>query len=166
MNYPSEPKPTDGKRILLIEDDCVNRQLLCEYLAYCNYHVFSIGLGSQFFEAIASFQPALILLDLRLPDICGFTLLEQLYHDKRYRNIPTVVTSALAFKVDQERALSLGVSHYLVKPFDLLQLQHLLQKLIPSASRGNCFPKKRCPIASLPKNHAKGSKFRSALLAV
>ncbi|MGF1495638.1 MAG: response regulator [Elainellaceae cyanobacterium] len=134
MNCSSKPESASKKRILLVEDDHANRQMLGDYLSYCGYDVSSIALGSQFFEAIASVQPHLILLDLKLPDISGFALLEQLRRDSRYAEIPIIVISALAFRNDQERAFRLGIDHYLVKPIDLFSLQRLLQELINSSS--------------------------------
>lgn len=134
MNCSSKPESASKKRILLVEDDHANRQMLGDYLSYCGYDVSSIALGSQFFEAIASVQPHLILLDLKLPDISGFALLEQLRRDSRYAEIPIIVISALAFRNDQERAFRLGIEHYLVKPIDLFSLQRLLQELINSSS--------------------------------
>ncbi|MEB3355419.1 MAG: response regulator [Synechococcales bacterium] len=129
MNCFSKPETGSRKRILLVEDDQANRQMLSDYLVYCGYDVSSISLGSQFFEAIASHQPTLILLDLKLPDISGFTLLEELRQSVQYGDIPVIVISALAFRTDQERAFRLGITHYLVKPIDLFGLQRLLREL-------------------------------------
>lgn len=111
------------KRILLIEDNALNRQMLQDYIAFCGYQVLSLPGGSGFFEALADFQPQLILLDLRLPDIDGYTILAKLKQKSQWQHIPVIIVSAFAFKADQQRALSLGACRYFVKPVSLSDLR-------------------------------------------
>ncbi|AFY31269.1 response regulator [Calothrix sp. PCC 7507] len=110
------------RRILLIEDNDVNRMLLSDYLSYCGYNVQSLSNGSTLFLTIEKFQPDLILLDLKLPDIDGYLLLEQIQQKPDFTRIPVIVVSAFAFKADQERAISLGACRYFVKPVNLNDL--------------------------------------------
>ncbi len=117
---------TDANRILLIEDNDLNRQMLQDYIVFCGYQVLSIAGGSRFFEALADFQPQLILLDLRLPDIDGYTLLAQLKQKIGWQHIPVIIVSAFAFKADQQRALSLGARRYFVKPVNLNDLRQAI----------------------------------------
>ena len=116
------------KRILLVEDNDLNRQMLDDYLGFCGYQVLSIGRGSDFFQVLADFKPHLILLDLRLPDIDGYTLLQQIQQGSDWQHIPVIVVSAFAFRVDQQRALSLGVRRYFVKPVNLIDLKQAIQE--------------------------------------
>ncbi len=111
-----------AKRILLIEDNHVNRILLSDYLIYCRYEVQSLPEASNFFSTINEFQPELILLDLKLPDIDGYSLLETIQQKPQISKIPVIVVSALAFKADRERAITLGVRRYFVKPIKLSNL--------------------------------------------
>lgn len=115
-------------RILLIEDNDPNRQLLDDYLNYCGYKVLSLAEGSEFFTAIAQFQPHVILLDLKLPDIDGYTLLQELQQYPDAAQVPVIVVSAFAFHTDQQRAMSLGAKRYLVKPVSLNQLKHAIHE--------------------------------------
>lgn len=105
----------------------MNRQMLEDYLLVSGYQVASLARGSDFFQTLANFQPHLILLDLRLPDINGYTLLEQIKQRTDWRHIPVIVVSALAFRSDQQRALNLGASRYLVKPVNLNDLKQAIQ---------------------------------------
>ncbi len=109
-------------RILLVEDNDVNRQLMADYLGYCGYEVLTLAKGAPFAAAMTEFVPHLILLDLKLPDVDGYTLLQQVRQCSDWANIPVIVVSAYAFQADQQRALSLGARRYLVKPVKLNEL--------------------------------------------
>jgi len=126
MRSSQEANPTI--RILLIEDHELNRQLLGDYLGYLGYRVLSLPGGAHFFQAIADFQPHLILLDLKLPDIDGFTLLEQIQTRQDWVHIPVIVVSALAFKVDEQRSLNLGARRFFIKPTNLDRLHQAIQE--------------------------------------
>lgn len=115
------------KRILVIEDNDLNRQMLHDYIVFCGYQVFSLSCGSGFFEALANFQPQLILLDLKLPDIDGYALLQQLQQKPEWQHIPIIIVSAFAFKADQQRAFDLGVRRYFVKPVTLSKLKQAIE---------------------------------------
>ncbi|UBF28047.1 response regulator [Kovacikia minuta CCNUW1] len=109
-------------RILLVEDNDINRQLMTDYLKYCGYEVFSVAKGESFAAAMTQFHPHLVLLDLKLPDIDGYTLLQQIQQTPDWSKIPVIVVSAFAFQADQQRALNLGACRYLVKPVKLPEL--------------------------------------------
>lgn len=115
-------------RILLIEDNEANRVGLSEYLDYSGYQVLALEDGSTLFQALADFQPHLVLLDLKLPNIDGYTLLQQLQESPDWQHIPVIVLSAFAFRADQQRALSLGARRYFVKPANLTLLKQAIQE--------------------------------------
>ncbi|MBD2494123.1 response regulator [Nostoc sp. FACHB-280] len=116
------------KRVLLIEDNHVNRMLLSDYLGYCGYDVKSLSNGTALFSTVNTFQPDLVLLDLKLPDIDGYWLLEQIQQHPYVSKIPVIVISAFAFKADQERAIHLGARRYLVKPINLNALMMTIEE--------------------------------------
>lgn len=122
----SEQNSTD--RILLVEDNDANRQLLSDYLTYCGYTLVSLSGGTRFFTTLEEFQPHLILLDLKLPDVDGYTLLEQLQQAPAFQHMPVIAVSAFAFQADQQRALQLGVRRYFVKPVNLNHLKQAIQE--------------------------------------
>jgi two-component system, cell cycle response regulator DivK len=115
-------------RILLVDDNEISCQLMTDYLEHCGWQVFSVVAGKAFDRAIANFQPNIILLDLKLPDIDGFTILKQIQETASWRTIPVIVISAHAFQTDQQRALKLGARQYLVKPIKLPQLVQAIQQ--------------------------------------
>jgi two-component system cell cycle response regulator DivK len=116
------------RRILLLEDNYLNRQMLEDYLVFCGYQVLSLAGGAGFFQALADFRPELILLDLKLPDVDGYTLLEQMGRRQDCQSIPVIVVSAFAFKTDQQRALALGAKRYFVKPVSLRDLRQAIEE--------------------------------------
>jgi two-component system cell cycle response regulator DivK len=125
MTQPLGLNQQSGARILLVEDNEASRQLMSEYLEYYGYRVMTLAKGALFDQAMLQFCPNLVLLDLKLPDIDGFTLLQQRSSD--CLNVPIIVISAFAFQADQQRAFQLGASQYLVKPVSLTQLKQVIR---------------------------------------
>ncbi|MEH2309580.1 response regulator [Nostoc sp.] len=123
------------RRILLVEDHYLNRLLLSDYLSYCGYDVQSLSEGSTFFSTIDKFKPDLMLLDLKLPDIDGYSLLKQVQQKPDLSKIPIIVVSAFAFKADQELAMSLGARRYFVKPLKLKDLILTIEKELTCCHR-------------------------------
>lgn len=88
---------------------------------------------------IEQFQPNLVLLDLRLPDVDGYQLLEELQQQPHLQQLPIIVISGFAFQEEQQRALKLGARHYLVKPISLTKLIEVIE-----AEAYNSHPKPSC----------------------
>ncbi|MCG8366906.1 MAG: response regulator [Pseudanabaenales cyanobacterium] len=120
-------KNTKG-RILLIEDDYANRKLIADYLEHCHYTVLGLKDGLQLFQNLEIFRPELILLDIKLPEIDGYTLIQQIGQHQDWRHLPIVVVSGYAFQADQRRALALGARRYLVKPVKIDELQQVVEE--------------------------------------
>lgn len=118
------------KRLLIVEDNNLNRLMLDDYLIFCGYQVLSLAGGINFFEELAIFQPHLILLDLKLPDIDGYILLEQLQLNPQWRHIPVIIVSAFAFRADRQRAINLGACQYFIKPVNLNELRQSIAQEI------------------------------------
>ena len=113
-------------RILLVEDNSANRQLLSDYLEHYGWEMLSLERGAQFGSAMWHYQPDLILLDLKLPDVDGYTLLRQVQQHPKWRKTPVIIVSAFAFQSDKDRAMDLGARRYLVKPVNLAELRQAI----------------------------------------
>ena len=124
------PAYTDLKRLLIVEDNTLNRLMLNDYLNFCGYHVMSLECGANLLKEVVNFQPHLILLDLKLPDIDGYILLEQLQLNPQWRDIPVIIVSAFAFKADSQRAMNLGARQYFIKPVNLVDLRQAIEREI------------------------------------
>lgn len=113
------------KRILLVEDNATHRTMTQDFLWSRGYRVLGLPDGLSLFQTIAEFRPNLLLLDLKLPEVNGFVLLEQLQASE-WRSLPVIIVSAYAFQKEKQRALSLGARSYLTKP---VQFDYLLQAI-------------------------------------
>ncbi|MGA9378139.1 MAG: response regulator [Phormidium sp.] len=126
----SETQNFLSSRILLVEDHEISRQLLSDYLSCLGYQVLAIADGAAFFWSLSHFQPDLILLDLKIPHIDGYSILKEIQALPIDRQVPIIVVSAYAFKSDQQRALSLGAKKYFVKPINLSLLREAIQEIL------------------------------------
>ncbi len=107
-----------GKRILLIEDNAVNRRLAQFLLKSQGYEVWEVTTAPEAFESLKERQPDLILMDIQLPGIDGLTATRQLKADAATRDIPVLAVTSYAMKGDETRAFEAGCSGYVTKPID------------------------------------------------
>ena len=103
------------KKILLIEDDKFLRELMSKKLVNMEYDVVSAVDGESGLAMIKEVKPDAILLDLILPGINGFEVLERAKKDPEIANIPVIILSNLGQKEDIERGLGLGAVDFMVK---------------------------------------------------
>ena len=106
------------KRILIVEDNELNMKLFADILQYQKYNVDKAFDGFEAYEKIKNNNYDLIILDIQLPKMDGFSLLLKL----KKENIsipPTVIASACAMDSDKARAKELGIKNYITKPIDI-----------------------------------------------
>lgn len=109
--------------VLHIEDNILNTALVRETLApYPHIRMLDAGSGSLGLELARAHLPDLVLLDINLPGIDGYEVIDRLRDDPRTRHIPVIGISAAAMPRDIERALKHGFDEYLVKPLDVSKL--------------------------------------------
>ncbi|NEP01522.1 MAG: response regulator [Symploca sp. SIO2E9] len=113
-------------KILFIEDDNFNREIITEHLKLWGYEVCALPDGKTFLQSLSEFQPDLILLDIKLPEIDGFTLIEKL-RQSEWDKLPVVILSAYAFSAEKKRAQMLGVRRFLVKPTTPREIRRVIQ---------------------------------------
>jgi len=106
-----------NKRILILDDNQAILEVVTEALAYEQFEVLYIALGSQLFDALRDFGPDLILLDYRLAETNGGDLCQQIKATPEYRHIPVIIFSAYFTPADAEHPH--GCDGILYKPFDL-----------------------------------------------
>jgi signal transduction histidine kinase len=114
--------------VLLVEDNLDNAQLIRAYLHKQGYQVSWAKNHTELWEILTHSVPKIILMDIHLPDVNGFTLIEQLRNNPIYETIPIIAQTALAMSGDRQACLNAGATDYITKPLDLQQLTRMLQR--------------------------------------
>ncbi len=120
----------DSPNILLVEDDSDNAKLIQIYLQKLGYQINLVNNAEQMWKILDQQKPAIILLDIKLPDENGLVIIQKLREHQQYRSIPIIVQTAMAMKGDREICLATGVNEYISKPIDLPLLENLVSKYI------------------------------------
>ena len=104
------------RKVLVVDDDVESLRLYGDMLRRAGYTAVTASTGWEGIDLAVKEQPGLILLDLRLPDITGLTVLETLRTALSTKNIPIVVVSAISKDDDVMKAMQMGAFDYVVKP--------------------------------------------------
>jgi CheY-like chemotaxis protein len=107
-----------NEHILVVDDSAVNLKLACHLLKHAGYMVRHAVDAETALAMIQAEPPALLLLDLQLPQMDGLTLARLLKADEKTRNFPIVALTAHAMKGDAATAYAAGCDGYLPKPVD------------------------------------------------
>lgn len=117
-------------RILLVEDDELGRDLLSRRIGRRGHEVLLALDGREAIRTAQTEQPDLVLMDLGLPGMDGWSAATRLKATQETRDIPIIALTAHAMSGDRERALAAGCDEYLSKPVDFDQLVHKIKSLI------------------------------------
>jgi len=119
--YVNNHQPQDGTRkILYVEDNPDNLELMTQVLKeFSGVSLITAHTGELGMELAEAHQPCLILLDINLPGMDGFRMLEHLQKGKKTRDIPVIAVSAAAMPKDIAKGLEAGFKEYLTKPINI-----------------------------------------------
>ena len=106
-------------KILVVEDQEDNRQILRDLLASVDYEMVEAENGQEALTAVTEHKPDLILMDIQLPEISGLEVTKWLKEDPELRTIPIIAVTAFAMKGDEERIREGGCEAYLSKPISV-----------------------------------------------
>ena len=114
---PTESPPTEGqlKRILLVEDDNSLASVYVLRLQAEGFDVRRVGNGEEALSAAMNYKPDLVLLDVMMPKVSGFDVLDILRNTPQTAHLKIIMLTALSQESDQERAKSLKADDYLIK---------------------------------------------------
>ena len=104
------------RKVLVVDDDIESLRLYGDMLRRAGYAAVTASTGWEGIDLAVKEQPGVILLDLRLPDITGLTVLETLRTALSTKNIPIIVVSAISKDDDVMKAMQMGAFDYVVKP--------------------------------------------------
>jgi CheY-like chemotaxis protein len=121
-------------KILLVEDNEMNRDMLSRRLARKGYEVIIAVDGEQGYHIACSELPDLILMDMSLPVMDGWAATRQLRNTPRTKEIPIVALTAHAMAGDREKALEAGCNDYDTKPVEFSRLLDKIKTLLNSSA--------------------------------
>jgi two-component system phosphate regulon response regulator PhoB len=121
MTLPPTDRPA-GERILVVDDEPDIVALVAYHLAKAGYRVSTAASGAEALQSARDEHPALVILDLMLPGMSGFEVLEQLRADEATQQVAVLMLTARREEPDRIRGLSLGADDYLTKPFSPQEL--------------------------------------------
>lgn len=122
-----------AKKILICEDEKVLANLLQKKLAQQGYEIFLAVDGKKGLVKMKEKKPDLVLLDIIMPEMNGFEVLEKMVKDDKLKNIPVIIISNSGQPIEIERAQKLGVKDWLIKTeFDP---QEVIDKVVKQIGR-------------------------------
>ena len=108
-----------GKTILHIEDNLENRVLVRRLLTSESYRVIEATDAYEAVDCLRRCTPDLILMDINIPDVDGYTLTAKLKTLPRVKNVPIIAITANVLRGDREKTLRAGCDGYIEKPIDV-----------------------------------------------
>lgn len=118
------------KKILVADDTPTGRELVKTVLENSGYQVFEATDGIEALAAAKQVLPDLIILDLHMPRLDGFGVMQALRHDEQFAATPVMALTASAMMGDKERALSVGFTGYITKPIRLATLRSEVARML------------------------------------
>ena len=120
-------------RVLLVEDNELNRDMLIRRLSRAGLEVIPAGDGSEALEKMRGEQPDVVLMDMNLPVMDGWTACRTAREEEGIRDIPIIALTAHAMEADRLQALDAGCDDYATKPVDFPGLLIKIEKLTRDA---------------------------------
>jgi two-component system, cell cycle response regulator DivK len=111
-----------SQRILVVEDQQDNRQILRDLLTNAGFEVIEAADGEGGLVAAATYRPDLILMDIQLPGLDGYEATRRIKADAMLRAIPVIAVTSYGLAGDDEKARAAGCDAYIAKPFSPRQL--------------------------------------------
>lgn len=118
------------KRILVVEDNDLNRKLFCDVLKANGYETEPVADGELAVNAARAFAPDLVIMDIQLPNISGLDLISAFKQDQSLTDAPILAVTAYAGKGDEERIRDAGAEGYLSKPVSISPFMAAVKKML------------------------------------
>jgi two-component system, cell cycle response regulator DivK len=118
------------KKVLIAEDNVVNRELLRELLESRGYCVCEACDGQEALEAVRETRPDILLLDIGMPVLDGYAVIQKIRADPSLAELPVLAITAYAMHGDQEKIMKSGFDGYLSKPVNASALMTEMDRLL------------------------------------
>lgn len=120
-------------KVLVVDDEPNVLRSLVQYLTLEDFEVETAGNGVEALEKVDSFNPELILLDVMMPGMDGFEVLEKVKEKPGHENTPIIMLTAKDQSSDVLKGYQSGATSYLVKPFNLDELVETINQTLASS---------------------------------
>jgi len=117
-------------KVLLVDDDKQILSSLGVYLELENYEVETASNGEEALAKVRGNKPEILVLDIMMPEMDGFQVLESMKMDKEFADIPVIMLTAKGQPVDVLKGFKMGASSYMTKPFNLNELVENIELIL------------------------------------
>lgn len=131
MPYDGSMMETTGT-VLVVDDEDIVREVVCTYLEREGYTTHQASAARAALELVATTDPDLIVLDVMLPEIDGFSILTEL---RKHTDVPVILLTARTEETDRVLGLELGADDYVVKPFSPRELAARVRTVLRRSAR-------------------------------
>jgi len=114
--------------ILYVEDNFENRVLIRRVLESEGYIMIEASTANKALTQVEKHLPDLILMDINMPDMDGYTLTTKIKEKEEHKDIPVIAVTANVMRGDKERALEAGCDGYIQKPIDIDTLTQQIER--------------------------------------
>jgi CheY-like chemotaxis protein len=118
------------KKIVVVDDNAASRELIREVLDSPDHRIMEAADGLDALDLILTSDPDLVLLDIQLPGLDGYSLVRQLRQNPHFSKLKIVAITAFAMQGDREKALTAGFDGYIAKPINTYHLEEQVQELL------------------------------------
>ena len=122
-------------KILVIDDDVAINELIKVNLELMGYKVFQAYDGTTGFALCKQELPSVVVLDVMMPEVDGFTVAQRIRKNDSTKDIPIIMLTALSQLNDKVNGFNIGVDDYLVKPFEMEELQVRIRALLKRSNQ-------------------------------
>ena len=119
------------RKVLVVEDNELNLKLFCDLLRAHEFAAEPVRDGRDAMARARDFDPELIIMDIQMPHVSGFELIEALKADDSLRRIPIMAVTAYAGREDEDRIRAAGADAYVSKPISLVRFVQEVSSLLP-----------------------------------
>lgn len=123
-------KNSRHSKILVVDDSKENRDVLVEILSGAGFEVAQANDGIEALDLLNIFNPELIFMDVRMPNMDGLTASKIIKSTEEYKHIPIIAVTAGAFSSDTEQIIEAGLDSYIIKPFENINVLETVRKYL------------------------------------
>ena len=120
----------NSRKILIIDDSFINNLLFSDILERAGFSVHTLNSGKKALSKTLIYKPSVILLDIMMPGVDGFEVLDQLKSNKETENIPVIMVTADSKYESFVKARNLGAVDYIIKPIGAYELIRKVKKTL------------------------------------